>query len=312
MRAGERLRLAGFSSGRGDCARGDCSAERCGSRAGAVFVLLRSCGSIGMFYVRLTPVMRSCWNVVCSFAPIIRSYRDVLCSITPAVCRIAPNRTACDMLRSYSAVGRDRHSCVLAVLARLSRMAGSLWDCAFLYGDPDGIIGAAGLRNWRRGLCAFLRSRIGFAAFSAGSTLGLRAPDCAKESSTLWTLFTLRRGCVGAYSPRRHPGTRKDPPESNLCSGGSGCTTMIPARSIGDLPDSDLWSGRSCCIARQQVEAALRSGPDAVVGEFGVPLVGRLPHAGDPGIDVLAQELLVQVVEAEAGLLAQVDKAVLD
>ena len=24
---------------------------------------------------------------------------------------------------------------------------------------------------------------------TAGSTLGLRAPDCAKESSTLWTLF---------------------------------------------------------------------------------------------------------------------------
>ena len=45
--------------------------------------------------------------------PVIRSYRYVLRSITPAVCRIAPNRTACDMLRSYSAVGRDRHSCVL-------------------------------------------------------------------------------------------------------------------------------------------------------------------------------------------------------
>ena len=36
---------------------------------------------------------------------------------------------------------------------------------------------------------AFLCDRIGFAVFSAGSTLGLRAPDCAKESSTLWTLF---------------------------------------------------------------------------------------------------------------------------
>ena len=47
------------------------------------------------------------------FTPVIRSSRYVLRSITPAVCRIAPNRTACDMLRSYSAVGRDRHSCVL-------------------------------------------------------------------------------------------------------------------------------------------------------------------------------------------------------
>ena len=177
-----------------------------------------------------------------------------------------------------------------------------------------------GERGWRRGLCAFLRSRIGVAALSAGSTLGLRAPDCAKESNVeaalppLWTLFTLRRGCVGAYSRplcvfaqahwpwslsagstlglrapdcakesstlwtllrgwpsekvrftrrgcvgaytrRRHPGTRKDPPNSNLWFGGSGCIAIISTRTIGDLPDSDLWSGRSCCIARQQVEA---------------------------------------------------------
>ena len=69
---------------------------------------------------------------------------------------------------------------------------------------------------------ALLRKRIGFAVFSAGNTLGLRAPDCAKESSTLWTLLTLRRGCVGADSPRRHPGT------------------------IGDLTGSNLWPGRSC------------------------------------------------------------------
>ena len=59
-----------------------------------------------------------------------------------------------------------------------------------------------GGRGWRRGLCALLRSRIGLVMLSAGRTLGLRAPDCAKESSTLWTLFTLRRGCVGAGSPR--------------------------------------------------------------------------------------------------------------
>ena len=33
-RAGERLRLAGYSSGSGDCARGGCSAGGCGSCAG--------------------------------------------------------------------------------------------------------------------------------------------------------------------------------------------------------------------------------------------------------------------------------------
>ena len=46
-----------------------------------------------------------------------------------------------------------------------------------------------GEQSRRRGGRAFLRDRIGFAMFSAGSTLGLRAPDCAKEPLALWTLF---------------------------------------------------------------------------------------------------------------------------
>ena len=62
---------------------------------------------------------------------------------------------------------------------------------------PTGLPGR-GERGWRRGFCALLRGHIGIDMLSAGSTLGLRAPDCAKESSTLWALFTLRRGCVGA------------------------------------------------------------------------------------------------------------------
>ena len=84
--------------------------------------------------------------------------------------------------------------------------------------------GGRGERSRRRGGRALLRDRISFAMFSAGSTLGLRAPDCAKESSTLWTLLRgwtsgkvrfARRGWGGADSRRRHPGTRKDPPGSD-------------------------------------------------------------------------------------------------
>ncbi len=44
-------------------------------------------------------------------------------------------------------------------------------------------------RNQRRDMGVLLRKHIGLAMFSAGRTLGLRAPDCAKESLTLWTLF---------------------------------------------------------------------------------------------------------------------------
>ncbi len=70
-----------------------------------------------------------------------------------------------------------------------------------------------------------------------------RAPDCAKESSTLWTLFfgfaakyLLPNFAITAIlespHPRPpHPGTRKDLPESNLCSGRSGCTAIISIRS---------------------------------------------------------------------------------
>ena len=47
------------------------------------------------------------------------------------------------MLRSYSA-GRDRHLCVLAVLVRLSSLAGSLRVCAFICGDLDGVAGDTG------------------------------------------------------------------------------------------------------------------------------------------------------------------------
>ena len=50
-----------------------------------------------------------------------------------------------------------------------------------------------------------LRDRIDLAVFSAGSPLGLRAPDCAKEPLALWTLFIwvaawvrfTRRGAFG-------------------------------------------------------------------------------------------------------------------
>ena len=127
-RAVAALRPAGYSSGRGDCARGGCSAGRCGSCAGlrssyagrAAFtygVCARYRGGAFVRHymmvnrgpakgcvwpviapaegivraggcVRSMPVVRY-WDVLCSFAPIIRSCRSVLCSITPAVCRMS-------------------------------------------------------------------------------------------------------------------------------------------------------------------------------------------------------------------------------
>ena len=143
------------------------------------------------------PVVRFYWDVLCSFAPIIRSCRSVLCSITPAVCRIAPNRTACDMFRSYSAVGRDRHSCVLGCRVVIGLWGFTSGVCVSLWRSRRRTKGRgnAGERK-RRGTesaarqSAFLRDRIGFAVFSAGSPLGAARPQtCAKEPLALWTLF---------------------------------------------------------------------------------------------------------------------------
>ena len=55
--------------------------------------------------------------------------------------------------------GRDRHLCVLAVLVRLSSLAGSLRVCAFICGDLDGLPGTRGTREqgYGAGGAAFVR-----------------------------------------------------------------------------------------------------------------------------------------------------------
>ncbi len=172
------------------------------------------------------------------FTPIARFYRNVLRSVH-ACC--LPQSAKQDGLRGVAFLFRrgSRSPFVRSRgTLRLSAFVGSLRVWLFLYGDLDGVTTGVGYtkRNAvfvQRSFCYKFMIRYD----TAGRTLGLRAPDCAKESSTLWTLFTLRRGWVGAYTRRRHPGT------------------------IGDPPDSDKrrphcgWSGRSCITARQQVDA---------------------------------------------------------
>ena len=165
LRAGEGLRLAGFSSGRRACARGDCPARRCSSVAACctwivsvIAVLLqrfafgsrRLCGSLEMSCVRFTPV----------FFPLSGKKRRLAMSCVS----IPP--------------GRDRHSCVLAVLARLSALVGSLRNCAFICGDLDGV--TTGVGYTKRNAVFVQRSfcyRFMIRNDTAGSPLGLRAPN---------------------------------------------------------------------------------------------------------------------------------------
>ena len=100
------------------------------------------------------------------------------------------------MFRSYSAVGRDRHSCVLKrrAVIRLYEFTSGLR--VFMWrsrrrtkerGNAEN--GGDGERSRRRGVSALLREHIGFEVFSAGSPLGLRAPNLRQGDSSPWTLF---------------------------------------------------------------------------------------------------------------------------
>ncbi len=203
------LRLAGFSSGTGVCARGGCPARPCVSLAASrarhrpalrfsCSVLPSASSSLAFLSRRFAfGIARPCVPVAAlcvRHRPALRSCRGVLRSITPAVCRLAPNRTACGILRSCSAgsrspIVRSRDvGAVICLCGFTSGLAVSLWrsrrGCQRTRGTENGE------RSWRRGLCASLRGHIGLEILSAGSTLGAARPQtCAKESSTLWTLF---------------------------------------------------------------------------------------------------------------------------
>ena len=148
LRAGAMLRLAGFSAGRSVCARGGCSAGQS--------------ESIAAFCVRIMTGARF--------------YRNVLRSVH-ACC--LPQSAKQDGLRGVAFLFRHGSGSPVA----RSRIAGAVirisWFTSGLRvfcGDPDGSTRGRGGRR-RRGVGAFLRDHIGFVAFSAESTLGLRAPN---------------------------------------------------------------------------------------------------------------------------------------
>ena len=221
------LRLAGCSSGTGVCARGGCPARRC--------------VSLAAFCARHRPALRSCRDALPSASPgvafLLRRFaldtrlplhlcRRVLRSASPGFAFLSPrfalvSRLLFAALRQTGRLavscvpvppGRDRHSCVLVMSARLSAFAGLLRVWPFLCGDLDGVSGMRGTGLAARPLCVFARANWLCESFRreyVGAKCGSRtaaAPDCAKESNVeaalppLWTLFTLRRGCLGACS----------------------------------------------------------------------------------------------------------------
>ena len=102
---------------------------------------------------------------------------------------------------------------VICLCGFTSGLCVSLWQSRRVTG-----VRRTGIRGRRRGLCAFLRSRIGVAALSAGSTLGLRAPNLRQRvecgSGTAASLDSLHAAaglCWCVFAPavtRVHGKTR--------------------------------------------------------------------------------------------------------
>ncbi len=174
--AGERLRLAGFSSGTGVGTRGGLAAQRCSSVAA---LSVRFMSAAAFLLERFVLVSRLLF----------------------AAC--APNRTACDRLHFYSVrVG------IALVRSRMVRGYRAYWVyfrfVRFFMAITTGNDRSRVYDKERRVGWAFLLIWLWFALRydTAGRTLGLKcgsrtaaAPDCAKESKVeaalppLWTLF---------------------------------------------------------------------------------------------------------------------------
>ena len=207
MRAVAALRLAGFSSGRGDCARGGRSARRGGSRAG----LCSSCAG--------RAILSECRVFVRAHYTFLSKCRafDHACCLPP-VRQTGRLAGGCVPIPPWVVIAGSAFSDV----AWLSGFVGSLRVCAFSGGDPDGERKGRGERSRRRGVSALLREHIGFEVFSVGSPLGAARPQtCAKEPLALWTLFIWVVMWV-RFTRRRALGYN------------------------GDLPNSNLWFGKSC------------------------------------------------------------------
>ena len=120
----------------------------------------------------------------------------------------------------------------IAIRAFSMRRCGYLtWRVHFGFGCffvaiPTGLSGMRGTRNgvrenggWRRGACASLRNRIGIVMLSAGSTLGLRAPNLRQRvfdsldsphaaAGLGWRVFAAQpTSLITGFCPRPHTGS---------------------------------------------------------------------------------------------------------
>ena len=154
----------------------------------AVYVRLLLCGSIAAFYVWCTPDMRFRCGVLhlvhVRYTVLLRRFVfDHACCLS--FDKQDGLRNVAFLYRRVEIAIRAFSGCWLGYLPLWVHFGLAVCLRRSRRGDRG-----CGERGWRRGACALLRNRIGFEMLSAGSTLGAARPQtCAKESSTLWTLF---------------------------------------------------------------------------------------------------------------------------
>ena len=151
-----------------------------------------------MFFVCLMPVICFSRNVLRAVLSKCLAFVLRLSCVPVEMSRVrsrllfaacAPNRTACGMFRSYSAVGRDRYSRVLGcrVVIGLGRFISGL--CVSLWrsrrrtkGRGNAENGGNGERSRRRGRVRFCVTILALSCFPRGVRWGLRAPKPAPSS----------------------------------------------------------------------------------------------------------------------------------
>ena len=125
-----------------------------------------ACSSIAVFCLRFTPGVRFYCGVLPSVHACLFSF-------------VRKKETACDILRFYSAGSRSPfvRSRIVGAVIRLCGFTSGLR--VFLWRSRQRTKGTKGRgeRSRRRGACALLRGHIGLDMLSAGSPLGLRAPN---------------------------------------------------------------------------------------------------------------------------------------
>ena len=158
----------------------------------------------------------------------------------------APNRTACGMFRSYSAVGRDRHSCVLACHTIIGRVR-------FFMAIPteNERTERRGERSRRRGKVRFYASALALPCFLRGVRWGkMRKPHCGRAPNLRQRVECGSRTAASLDSLHLIRGRVPLAKHSNNCYSRTAAPTSRSTRVHGKTLPSPIYARQGRAIYR--------------------------------------------------------------